>query len=243
MKSVFFVVLVVVFTACQTIKIKEDTYKISTTSPELGSIGEYSAGFQGQSDFQTRTLPVLENKIRLSIEMVPYNKKLNKVYQSKTKYNQNQVKLAYIDSLPSKPEITILKILDITGLVTELNASYNTAAYKVINDLEKSEIVTSVAVQFSAAEMAKIRQADACYLTNNQEKKYSVSLYKLGKKIENIEINSENIVAYQVGKFCWSEDTRAKWTIADIVSSGSSCKGRTSRKVQEKKKEDNLFKM
>lgn len=243
MKSVFFVALVVVFTACQTIKIKEDTYKISATSPELGSIGEYSAGFQGQSDFQTRTLPILKDKLRLSIEMVPYNKKLNKAYQAKTKYNQNQVKLAYIDSLPSKPEITILKILDITGLVTELNASYNTAAFRLINDLEKSEMVTSVAVQFSVAEIAKIRQADAYYLTNDQEKKYSISLYKLGKKVENIEINTEAIVAYQLGKFCWTVDARGRSSIADIVNGNKSCKGKTSQKIKEKRKEANLFKM
>lgn len=236
------VLFLVVCTACQTTKIKNDTYKIATTSPELGSIGQSQKNTKQENNFAVRTLPKLENKIRITIGIVPFNRKLNKVYKSKARYNQNQTKVTYIDSLPKKPELVTLKILDINGLVGELNAPYNADVFRLLRDTENSEIITSIAVNLSTDEIAKIRQADAYYLINSLDKKYTIALYKTGKKTDTIDVNTESIVGYQSSTFCWASNQQRQWYIADITEGKNSCKGNT-KAVPEDKKTKSLFDM
>jgi hypothetical protein len=242
MRYPFFLFLLA-FSACQTIKIKNNSYRVATTLPELGSVGKHKSAFNLKNAFETRTLPTLENKIRIAVEIVPFNKRLNKIYIAKSKFDQNQAKVAYVDSLDTKPEIVTIQLLDVLGFVNELNAANNKNVFKIIDDLENSKVVTGIAVSFSKEDIAKIRQSDSYYLSNNQEKKYTISLYKQGKKTENMELNPESIVAYKLGTFCWAEDNRNHWYIADIIGDNSSCNGKTSSKVKEKRKEESLFKM
>jgi hypothetical protein len=236
------VLAVLICSACQTTKIKNEEYKFSSSVVELGSIGTSKLSYN-QNKFETKGLPKLENNIRVEIGVVPYNRKLNKIYKSKAKYNQNQTKVAFIDSLPIKPELVTIKILDIAGLTNEINADYNTDILKLLINTQKSKIVSSLAVSLSTDEIAKIRQADAFYLTNNQYKKYTITLFKSGKKVDVISINPETIVAYQVSSFCWTTSGRGNWYVADIVSEHNSCAGTTQSKISENKENKNLFDM
>ncbi|MEN2401781.1 hypothetical protein GKZ90_0018475 [Flavobacterium sp. MC2016-06] len=241
-KFVVFVVLICV--ACQTTKIKNEKYKIATTSPELGSIGQSGIKNGVENNFAVRTLPKLENKIRVTIGVVPFNRQLNKLYASKAKYNQNHKKIAYIDSLPNKPELVTIKILDVNGFVNELNASYNLDVIKLIQNIKNPQVITSIAVSLSVDEITKIRQSDAYYLTNSQDKKYLLTTYKSGKKADVIDIDPETIVAYQSSKFCWAGTSKNHWYIADIVSDNASCTGNTKAKIpKEDKNNKSLFDM
>lgn len=243
MKYSFLAFLLLIFSACQTTKIKKNNYKVSVTAPELGSLGQAKSSITLQNDFNTRTFPKLENKIRVAVEVIPYNKKLNKIYTNKAKFNQNQAKVIYSDSLPTKPEIVTIQILDVTGFVNELNADYNEEVFRVMKDLQNLEIVSSIAVNLSSTDIAKIRLADAYYLTNVLDKKYTLTLLKQGKKVESIDLTLGTILGYRLSKLCWAETTRGKWYIADMITTNSSCKGTTSTKAKNKKKEENLFKM
>ncbi|GIQ61400.1 hypothetical protein Flavo103_45350 [Flavobacterium collinsii] len=234
------VLAIIICTACQTTKIKNDEYKFSSSVVELGSIGESKLSYN-QNVFETKALPKLQNNIRVEIGVVPYNKKLNKIYKSKAKYNQNQTKVAYIDSLPLKPELVTIKILDVAGLVHEINSDYNSEILNLLVNTQSSKIISSLAVSLSTDEISKIRLADAFYLTNNLYKKYSITLFKSGKKVDAIDINPETIVAYQVSSFCWTTSEKGKWYVADIVKEYSSCKGTTEKRITPKKKNKNLF--
>lgn len=236
------VLIVLICSACQTTKIKNDNYKFSSSVVELGSIGTSKLSYN-LNTFETKGLPKLENNIRVEIGVVPYNKKLNKIYKSKAKYNQNQTKVAFIDSLPIKPELVTIKILDVAGLVQEINADYNASLLKLLTDTQGLKIISSLAVSLSNEEIAKIRQADAYYLTNNQYKKYTIALFKSGKKTDNIDINPETIVAYQVSSFCWVKSIKGTWNIADIINEQNSCTGITKSKANEKKNNKDLFDM
>ena len=149
--------------------------------------------------------------------------------------------MAFIDSLAIKPELVTIKVLDIAGFVHEINSDYNTEILNLLVNTESSKIISSLAVNLSANEITKIRQADAYYLINNLHKKYSIALFKLGKKVDTIDINSETIVAYQVSSFCWSVSEKGKWYVADIVGEYSSCKGVTEKRITPKKKNKSLF--
>jgi len=236
-------VLIIIFcTACQTTKIKNDNFKFSSSVVELGSIGTSKLSYN-LNTFEPKGLPKLENNIRVEIGIVPYNRKLNKIYKSKAKYNQNQTKVAFIDSLPIKPELVTIKILDVAGLVEEINAEYNSNILKLLTDTQNLKIISSLAVSLPVEEITKIRQSDAYYLINNQYKKYTIALYKAGKKTDIIDINPETIVAYQVSSFCWVKSVKGTWNVADIVNENNSCSGITKRKINEKKNTEDLFDM
>lgn len=236
------VMALLICTACQTTKIKNETYKFSSSVVELGSIGESKLSYN-QNIFEAKALAKLENNIRLEVSVVPYNKKLNKIYQSKARYNQNQAKVVFIDSLPIKPELVTIEILDIAGLVHEINADYNADLLKLLINTQSSKIISSLAVSLPTEEIAKIRQSDAFYLSNAQHKKYTLNVFKAGKKNGTIEINPETIVAYQVSKFCWANSAQGKWYVADIINEQSHCSGSTLSKISKAKKNKSLFDM
>lgn len=243
MKNSFIVLLLVVLSACQSTKIKDDRYKVSSAAPELGSIGLSKSLFDLQNNFEVRTLPKLENNIRVAIEVIPFNKRLNHFYKAKEKFNQSQSKVTYVDSLPTKPELATIRLLDVAGFTTELNAAYNASVFRLLFDTQKLKMVTSVSVHLSPEEITKIKQADTYYLTNSQDNKYTLLLYKLGKKTDVLDINPENIVAYRLSKFCWGLSERGQWYISDMIEGDTSCKGNTRSRIKEKKKLKSLFDM
>lgn len=243
MKNSFFILLLVITSACQSTKIKNETYKIAPSAPELGSIGQSKSLFDLQNEFEERTLPKLENKIRVAIEVVPYTKKLNKIYIAKAKYNQKQSQINYVDSLPNKPELITIRLQDVTGIVEELNAPHNAAVFRLLVDTQKYKMVSGIAVSLAETEIAKIREADTYYLTHSQENKYDIALYKLGKKTNSLAINAENILGYQSSSFCWGISEKGNWYIADMVTGNTNCKGKTNSKIQKKKKSKALFDM
>jgi hypothetical protein len=237
------ILLVLALSACQTAKIKDEKYIISSAVTELGSFGHATTGIDLKNHFATRGLPKFENKIRLDVAIVPFDKKLSKFYAAKSKYNQNQANITYIDSLPVKPELVALHLLDVTGFINEINGDHNKNILRLLSNTDNAQVVSGIAVNFTIDDITKLRSADAFYLTNNQQQKYSVALFKQGKLLENIEIRPESIVAYQLSSFCWAVDDRGNSYIADMVSGKSNCKGTTRRSIKQKEISENLFKM
>ena len=76
------ILLVLIITAgCQTTKIKNTEYKISEATTELGSIGEAKSMYNINNDFTTHSYPLLQNKIRLDVQVLPFNADINKIYR------------------------------------------------------------------------------------------------------------------------------------------------------------------
>ncbi|MBC7410096.1 MAG: hypothetical protein H7339_17060 [Arcicella sp.] len=243
MKNLIALLLLIGVYSCQTAKIKNDTYKISSTNVELASIGKAKHAIDLKNDFEYKAFAKLENRIRLSIEIIPYNKKLNKVYQDKKKFNQNLIPLDYNDTVAKKPELAVIRLMDVAGYVSELNANYNQDVFSLIRETKEIKVVSSIAVPLNSEDLNKIQQADAYYLINNQEKRYTIQLFKQGKKTEIIDVNLSTVVAYKLSSFCWATNTRGVWYIADLAKGISSCKGNTSTQIKEKEVVKNLYKM
>lgn len=235
-------VLLIVVVSCKTIKVKEQSYKTSNSKIELGALGEAKSIADLKNNFTITAYPIIEEKIKLEVAIVPFTKKASKIYQSKEKFNQKQSKINYVDSLPVKPEMVSVKILDIASLVDDLNSSSNTKELNFIKNNERTTIVTSVLVVLNSTEIEKLRNADTYYLVQSDIAKHTIALYKQGKKIDTIDISTATIIGYTIGKFCWFENDRGKWQIGDIIQKGNSCKGNTYKKVKPKK-EKSLYKM
>lgn len=235
-------VLLIVVVSCKTINVKEQSYKTSNSKIELGALGEAKSIADLKNDFTITAYPIIEEKIKLEVAIVPFTKKSNKIYQSKEKFNQKQSKINYVDSLQVKPEMVSIKISDIASLVDDLNSSSNTKELNFIKNNERTTIVTSVLVVLNSTEIEKLRNADTYYLVQSDIAKHTIALYKQGKKIDTIDISTATIIGYAIGKFCWFESDRGKWQIGDIIQKGNSCKGNTYKKVKPKK-EKSLYKM
>lgn len=240
MKCIFFIITMLFFLGCQTTKIKSDSYITTSTNTELGSIGEHNSSLDLKKKFIVRAIPKLDNEIRLSIEIVPFNKSLAKVYESKVKYNQGQTSINYNDSVPIKPELATIKVLDILGVVQELNGPQNKDLLELLHK-SRLEFISGVAIVLPIADLAKIREADAYYLNNDQPKKYTISLMKQGKKIGALDLTNATVIGNTISRFCWSEDQKGKWFIADISEKG--CSGKMKSRPKKIKASKNLFKL
>lgn len=242
MKNVLYLLLAVCCTACQTTKIKNKEYKVSSATVELGSIGTASSLSKFDNDFATRSFPQLHQSIRLDVQIVPFNKKINKIYFDKLKQNQIQGTVQYVDSLAQKPKFATFTFIDYAGITNEVNADYNKGIFNYIKDRGDASIVTGIAIVVTNEVILKLQQADAYYLVNDQTSKYTVALYKDGKKFDLINLQQGTVLAYTLGEFCWSVNDRHHWYVGDIVSKNKSCKGNTHKRIQ-KREETNLFKL
>jgi hypothetical protein len=236
------IILLLVITGCQTAKIKNREYKVSQATIELGSIGSAKSMYNLDNDFSIHALPVLENKIRLDIQVQPFNEDIYKTYTDKAVNDQTLMKIEYNDSLPVKPEYVTVNIMDLTAMASELNGPHNKDIATYLKNTKKAVTVTGVAIVFSSEVLDKIKQADTYYLLNSQDKKYTVALYKEGKKTDVIDLDEGVELAYTLGKFCWSLSDRQQWYIGEIVKDNKGCKGKTREKIKDKE-EKNLFKL
>ncbi len=242
MRKIICLFILIISISCQTIKVKENSYKTSNSKIELGALGEAKSIADLKNNFTITAYPIIEEKIKFEVAIVTFTKKSNKIYQSKEKFNQKQSKINYVDSLPVKPEMVSIKILDIASLADDLNSSSNTKKLNFIKNNERTTIVTSVLIVLNSTEIEKLRNADTYYLVQSDIAKHTIALYKQGKKIDTIDISTSTIIGYTIGKFCWFENEKGKLQIGDIVQKGNSCKGNTYKKVKPKK-EKSLYKM
>lgn len=227
---------------CQTASIQDKKYKVSPSMTELGSIGFSNTEINFKNSFDTRAFPLLKNKIRLSINVLPFNESIYTIYLQKMETRQQEPLLQYNDSITPKPQYVTISLLDVSGYLQEINGDHNKEIYNFIKDTKDAYLIKEVAVSLSTAMMDKIKEADAYYLINHEEKKYTVALFKQGKQFDTLDINKGMSLAYSPGKFCWAENERHRWYIADIIEENGVCKGNTSENIKEKE-ETNLFKM
>ena len=242
MKYCVGILLFLTLISCNTIKVKNNNYKTTSATSEIGSIGQSKSSFFN-NDFITHAFPELENKIRVDVQVIPFNKKANKLYLKKGKYNQNQSSITYVDSLNTKPELIVINILDIEGYVKELNSDDNKSIISYLKDVKNAKIITRICTTLSLDNIAKIRQADTYYLINSQDNKYTLALYKANKKTESIDLQSGVVLGYRLASCCWSVTDKGKWYLADLVDENSSCNGNTESKIKEKKTTKSLYRM
>jgi hypothetical protein len=242
MKNLLYLLLILSVTACKTTNIKDKEYRVSHATIELGSIGTVSSFNKIKFDYAARTFPLIENKIRLDVQVLPFNKDIYKIYVSKNSINQIPNAIQYVDSLPEKPKFVTISFMDYAGVMDELNAPHNRNVTTYLKDIEKAAIITSIAIVLPESDLAKLKQADAYYLVNEQTTKYSILLYKDGKKIDLLNLQSSTVLAYTVGRFCWAVNDRHNWYIGDIVNDDKACMGNTYKKIKDKE-ETNLYKL
>lgn len=238
-----YIFCVLILMACNTVRVKNDSYKFSDEAIDFLAIGENRISLDQRYHFESFGFPKIDDKIKLYVEILPYTKKLNKVYIAKEKHNQALLSSKYIDSLKIKPDVLCISIADKSLLVSLLNNQNNKELRDYIQRTQKQvSIITSFVLSVDKATIEKVKQADSYYLEQVNDSKYEVALFINNKKKETIHIPFQNVIAYQTNNFCWVENTKGNWLIGYLVEGDSTCDGDSYKKIQPTK-EKSLYKM
>ncbi|AWI25282.1 hypothetical protein [Flavobacterium pallidum] len=234
--------LAVALLSCKTVTVNHSNFTVSDANTEIGSAG-LQKNTLFKNDFLTYAFPIIDNKVRVEVVISPFTKTFNKAYQKKVAGDQGKAKINFADSLKFKPEMAVIRILDLRGYVDEINSEANKSIVDFLKNTENARLVTGIATTLSLENIAKIRQADSYYLINEQDHKYSLQLFKANKKTDVIDLQQGVIVGYELSKCCWSLNKKSNWYLANIITECHSCEGNTFSKVKEKERNKNLFKM
>jgi hypothetical protein len=239
--TLLLLLVLITISSCKTAVVNGEKYKVSRSATYLGHVGHSKSILNSHHTFSTRSIPTLQDKVRLDIQILPFTKKIYTVYLDKLAAAQSAISVNYVDSLEVKPEFVNITILDLNSFAGEINSPHNNTILKYLVNTKEAVMVSGVAMALPNEDILRIRQADAYYLVNNQDKNYTIVLYKQGKKVDAINLNGVTL-AYSLSKFCWAVNDRSQWYIGDIVKDSGGCKGNTNSRIKEKH-EENLFKM
>ena len=228
--------------SCKVLNKKDNVYKTPYSTTEIGSIGLSKSTFF-KDEFITHSIPLLEEKIRVNVTFTSLKSKHFSLFGKKSKINQTtKTPSQDTDSIESNPQIVKISLLDISGFLKEIQSPYNENVLSYLENIEKAKLVSSILLYVSHEDLIKLKTADSFYLVNNQTSKYSLVLFKEGKKTDFVNLNPNKIIGYDLSTFCWAENKKGDWYLAEILDDSQSCKGKTYNKVK-KKDTNRLFKI
>jgi hypothetical protein len=240
MKKIITLLIGLILISCKTVQVDQLTQKTTKTVVELGTIGRYAKKIEANV-FQTTTVPVYQQKIRVSANIVAFTKKAFNAYAQSAQQQHKKIKVTYIDSLANKPGYANLQILDKVQLISELNAGHNKAVNTYLQNTNNNKLITKVSAYFDSVDLQNISQAEEVYLINNKPQKYSLELVVKGKVLANIDLSKAVPFAYSTSSFCWKKE-RGKISISNITSQYESCTKGSYRNVARLNKKIDYFK-
>jgi hypothetical protein len=186
----------------------------------------------------TVVIPIFKQKIRVSVSIIPFNKRTYKLYAEAARHQNKVVN----DSVINKLVYVNVEIIDKVQLIKELNADYNTATSIYLQQSKENELVIQVSAFFDAIDLSNLSQAEEVYLLNNKPQKYVLELVKGGKAFAHIDLSKGATFGFSTASFCWKKE-QGKISLANLVSSGEHCTNDTYKNVRRLDKKINYFKM
>lgn len=231
-----------ILTSCKTVVVNKQTQKIASAALELGTIGKTKPNLQINA-FEINAIPQLNQKIRVTAMVMPFNKTTFKAYVKAATLQGKKSTVKYVDSLPNKPTYVALKIADNITLLEELNSKHNVTVFNYLKTVPDANVVTAISMVFDTSILSEISQAEELYLSNVKYKKYDLELYKNGKLHKTIVLTSGTTFTYKLSSFCWGENNRHQPILVDIIDEHSNCNNNTQNSFQKviKKKQSIKF--
>ncbi|MEM7087108.1 MAG: hypothetical protein AAF489_13055 [Bacteroidota bacterium] len=226
MKNIpLYVFLLVLFSACNTLKYTSSTEKVL---PELGTIGVFKE-FVLHKSYEGKSVITLEQPLRLQWQEMKVSERQF--------FKKSDSKAQKTDST-----LLIIEVLDQLGLIQQINQDIPTLSF--LKKAEECQIITGVTLSYSEMILDTFRKADEAYLIQNKEKTLSIELRQDNKFLSTVEFSQGTIIAIQKASFCWGQNKRKEVVIFDLTSPGMSCSNDTYRTARQakKKNEFNFFK-
>lgn len=228
----------VIVTSCKTVVVNKQTQKIASAALELATIGKTKPNLQINA-FEINAIPQLNQKIRVTAMVLPFNKTTFKAYVKAATLQGKKSTVKYVDSLPNKPTYVVVKIADNVTLLEELNSEHNVTVFNYLKTVPDANVITAISMVFNQDILNEISQAEELYLSNVKYKKYDLELYKNGKLHKTIELTTGTTFTYKLSSFCWGENGRHQPILVDVIDEHSNCNNNTFSNYQkvEKKKQ------
>ncbi len=240
-RFVFVLIFFSVFSACKTVSINQDTYRITSDSVLLGSIGT-GKEYVLEGDYNNTAFVAYEQPIKLSSSILPFSKKTYQLFTEASKKQPSGLNINYTDSLNEKPKFVQLHISDKVTVLDQLNNENNEHLLNYLKVQPEAKMVTSISLALSQEHMKQIQIAESVFLIQSGYKHYVISLYKEGEPIDQIQFNDGAVFAYETSSFCWKENKRRQLQIVDITNEDP-CPKKTYSNSRKVIKEENYFKL
>lgn len=235
-----FLLLLVCLNSCKLVSIGQERAKTLSSNPMLGTVGSYQDDIIS-SEFTPSGLPEFDDKIKLSVEKVFFNKQTLKQYNAKTLIEENELRI--VDSLDLNPSYLKLEISDKVGMVKAINSAKNKDLKNYIEVTRDKTILTSVWM-YVPDKISKIMgNAKELYLINNNKSSYSIEVLNMDNSTQILSFSEGTAFGYNFSGFCWTENYRHEAVIAAFREMNEPCPGNTKKnpeKVTSKDLFDNL---
>lgn len=231
----------VIVTSCKTVVVNKQTQKIASAALELATIGKTKPNLQINA-FEINAIPQLNQKIRVTAMVLPFNKTTFKAYVKAATLQGKKSTVKYVDSLPNKPIYVALKIADNITLLEELNSEHNVTVFNYLKTVPDANVITALSMVFDTSILNEISQAEELYLSNVKYKKYDLELYKNGKLHKTVELTTGTTFTYKLSSFCWGENNRHQPILVDIIDEHLNCNDNSYNSYQQVVKNKKTFK-
>lgn len=241
MKSTILLLIACFLISCHTAKINNQSQKMNPQHIELGVIGSEQTHLT-TTVFETVTVPILNQKIRVQVQSTPFSKTTHKAYTKALIGKNSNDTIKYIDTVAIKPNFISLNLLDQIAYINELNQPDNSSVINYLKNMENMGVITSISAAFNKQHLAQLQQAEEIYLVNKKHRKYELELINNSKTVHTIEFSNAVIFGYQLSNFCWAKSEKQKFVIANLLSKNSKCQRATHKNPQKLVKKVNHFK-
>ena len=239
-RFIFILLLLCMASACKTVSINQETYRVTSDGVLLGSIG-IGKDYVLEEDYTSTAFIEYQKSIKLSSSILRFTKKTYRLFIEASSKQSNGLGINYIDSLVQKPKFVQLSIADKVIVMEQLNNSQNEKLNDYLKIQPEANLITSISLALNQENLNQLQNAESVFLTQSGYKRFVIEFYKKKELIGQIEVNEGVVFAYETSSFCWKENNRRQLQVVDIVN-GDPCPKRTYSKSRKAKKEENYFK-
>lgn len=222
---------------------QKNNFHTTTSSLAIGVIGDKKLSVY-KTEFETASIPVYTDFIKLSSEKRSFTKTVFKEYEKAIKGKNISSRITYVDSLEIKPTYFEFVIEDKSLVIQALNKEENASVLNYVKHVPETKIVTGLRIVPTKEQEDKITTADALYMRTNQQKKQAVYLFKNERQIGVLELQDGMIFGYKTSSFCWGITSGEQIKLVTLLQEGENCTSKTLRDPSklQKKLEENRFK-
>lgn len=196
--------------------------------PSLGSIGKHSAGLF-KKDIQKIGEPVLETAVAVTVQSVPFSKKMWNHY---VKYRESQG----LEPLSTEQDTANIKqqyyfeakISDVVGLTAQLNQSNNADLVEYLQEDTDLVLLSQISFVTDEGTAEKLSSGKPMYLAENAHGTL-VFLLGNGPQAQALDMVILQVFDFEASGFCWKKDQRGRSRIAHILMDGGTCPGETEK--------------
>ncbi len=224
------------FIGCGTVNFVEPVRSKTKNKVFLGSIGSEKA-YLLQNEFNNSAIPSIAVPILLDVHLKYFTASTYKRFLEAKSYQNVDLEVDYVDSLPDKPQYLQLKIADKVSLISSLNALENSAEKDYLKNNKGAITITGVSGAFNAQEFEILTNADALFLKQTNPKQFVIQTYKDGEPQETLGLGNAILFEYSTVNCCWKENDKHQIDIVDLVSVYNTCPNntyRSSKKAERK---------